>query len=529
MDLKTHPLESREKSLSVGRLGACLVLVLATYTRFYGLTTPYLWYDEAFSVILSAYPPEFIWSITGRDIHPPLYYLLLHGWMEMVGQSVFAVRAFSAVAGIATVALGMWLMRLIASPKAALLAGLFLAFFPVAVRFSQEARMYAVLAVFLFGATVALVYWVKEPTRYRYLASYAVLMTASLYTHYYSVLCVLPHWLYLLLLRVYRPDEERYIARPAWWIANLSMAVLYIPWLFSLLDVITHFKNIQAAGSISWLLATTPYTFPSSIWAFLTLKKAHAVFWPIYWGLPLVIVIVAGWVTLFDRSRYKFYLLLGLYTFVPIVTLLLISLVVPTFMERYVVFAALGLPMILALAVIRVESFSPALAVIAVIAVLALETLGLKYNYSQQEDLNYPRNAAIEPFEAMGNYINQRAQPGDQIITDGKLLYFSAAYYNATGIVPMLYDRALSNSSSFGANAYGPLTLLHEHWDTIYLSDLAHLPAGIKRVWWLAEPSLVGKPGPFPYDWRPDTEFKAGLLELRLFTLAPTVLARLQR
>lgn len=529
MDLNIYPVENREQSILISRLGVCLILTLATITRFYGITIPYLWYDEAFSVILSAYPPALIWSLTGHDIHPPLYYLLLHGWMDIFGDSVFAVRSLSAVAGVASVALGIWLMRLIASSRAALLAGLFLAFFPVAIRFSQEARMYALLAMLLLGATIALVLWIKEPARNRYLAVYTVLVAASVYTHYYAILGVLAHWLYLLILSFNRSSGDRYITRPAWWTANIAIIVLYIPWLFSLYDVMTHFKSVEDAGSISWLLATTVYTFPSSLWAFMTLKKAHTLFWPIYWALPLSIMFLVGWVTLFDRSRYKFYLFLGLYTFVPIVALLLVSLAIPTFMERYVVFAALGLPMILAVAVLKLESLSPTIAVMAIIAILAVQALGLKFNYSQQEDLNYPRNAVIEPFAEVGHYINVHAESADQIVIDGKLLYFSAVYYNHTGIVPMLYDTHLSDNAKYRSNPYGPLSLLHQNWDSIYLDELAHLPVGTKRVWWLAEPSLFGQPGPFPAGWLPQSLLKTGQLELRLFTFAPTALAHGQR
>jgi hypothetical protein len=53
----------------------------------------------------------------------------------------------SALPGVVSVMLGMWLVRLIANPRAALLAGLMLALLPTAVRYSQEVRMYSWLGV----------------------------------------------------------------------------------------------------------------------------------------------------------------------------------------------------------------------------------------------------------------------------------------------------------------------------------------------------------------------------------------------
>jgi mannosyltransferase len=511
--------DSEQISLS-SRLCFLFILALAAAVRFYGITRPYMWFDEAFSVQLSAYPPSLIWFHTGHDLHPPLYYLLLHVWMNMFGQGVLAVRALSVLAGVVTVALGVWLMRLIASTRVALLSGLLLAVFPVAVLFSQEARMYALLGVFLLGATLALVHWIKQPRQLRYLVFYALLMTLALYTHYYAVLCVLSHWLYLLVLRFSRPNEPHYINRLAWWMANTAIVLLYIPWLFSLVDMILHFKNVQAAGSISWLLEVTPYTLPSSIWAFLTLKKAHSLYWAVYWTLPLVVMAVAGWVTLRDRSRYQFFSLIGLYFFVPLLTLLVLSFVVPTFMERYVVFAALGLPMILAVAIVRLESRSRVLALGAVIAILGVQALGLTMNYRQQQDLDYPRNAELEPFDQVGHYIGQHASDGDRIIVDSKQLYFSTVYYNSSGLQPMLYAPSLIDEQGTSAKGYGALTLLSPHWDQIVLGSFA-LPAETRRVWWLTEPEKSENHPAFPSQWQQQNVLKAGNLQLMLFAICP--------
>lgn len=515
-----HSGEDSEQISVSSRLCFLFILALAAAVRFYGITRPYMWFDEAFSVQLSAYPPSLIWFHTGHDLHPPLYYLLLHGWMAIFGQGVLAVRALSALAGVVSVGLGVWLMRLIASTRVALLSGLLLALFPVAVLFSQEARMYALLGVFLLGATLALVYWINQPKQHRYLVLYVLLMTAAFYTHYFAVLCALSHWVYLLVLRVTRPNEPHYFNRLAWWMANTAIVLLYIPWLFSLVDMILHFKNVQAAGSISWLLPLTSYTLPSSIWAFLTLKKAHTLYWAVYWPLPLLIMGVAGWVTLRDHSRYKFFSLIGIYFFMPLLTLMALSFIVPTFMERYVVFAALGLPMILAVAIGRLESRSRVLALAAVIAILGVQALGLAMNYRQQQDLDYPRNAQLEPFEQVGHYIGQHVSEGDQIIVDGKLLYFSTLYYNTSGLQPMVYDLSLIDDQGARSRGYGALTLIYPHWDQIVLGSFA-LPADTRRVWWLTEPSRSEPHAPFPDHWQRRDLLKAGDLELTLFAICP--------
>ena len=42
---------------------------------------------------------------TARDIHPPLYYWLLHLWIRLTGSSEFAIRSLSVFAGLVTAAL----------------------------------------------------------------------------------------------------------------------------------------------------------------------------------------------------------------------------------------------------------------------------------------------------------------------------------------------------------------------------------------------------------------------------------------
>lgn len=106
------------------------ILILASAVRFYGFTTSAVWCDEGSSLMLSDYPLADIWLHASHDVHPPLYFMLLHGWMALFGDSLVSIRTLSVLPGIATVLLGMWLVRLIATPRAALVAGLLLALLP---------------------------------------------------------------------------------------------------------------------------------------------------------------------------------------------------------------------------------------------------------------------------------------------------------------------------------------------------------------------------------------------------------------
>ncbi|MBC8252427.1 MAG: hypothetical protein H8E35_00165, partial [Ardenticatenia bacterium] len=64
-----------------------LILLLATGLRFYRLGGQSLWADEGNSVALARAGLAEIAARTALDIHPPLYYWLLHGWIQLFGDT----------------------------------------------------------------------------------------------------------------------------------------------------------------------------------------------------------------------------------------------------------------------------------------------------------------------------------------------------------------------------------------------------------------------------------------------------------
>src|SRR5690349_11992120 len=82
-----------------------LALALAAWLRFFHLDTQSYWNDEGNSLRLAQRAPAAIIAAAAADIHPPGYYLALSGWLALTGDTEFALRSFSALAGVVTVAL----------------------------------------------------------------------------------------------------------------------------------------------------------------------------------------------------------------------------------------------------------------------------------------------------------------------------------------------------------------------------------------------------------------------------------------
>ncbi len=99
-----------------------LVLQIMMHLPALGHLPP--WSDEQYTAALVALPGDVFWAEAGRDVHPPLYYLVLKGWLAVVPlEPLTAMRLLSVLFGLgATVAFDrLWLQSLAPTPRLAAL------------------------------------------------------------------------------------------------------------------------------------------------------------------------------------------------------------------------------------------------------------------------------------------------------------------------------------------------------------------------------------------------------------------------
>ncbi|MEJ5254933.1 MAG: glycosyltransferase family 39 protein [Acidimicrobiales bacterium] len=218
---------------------AVLAVLAGVVLRFVARSP--MWLDEALSVNIAQLPLGEIPDALRHDGHPPLYYVLLHGWIRLFGTSDLAVRSLSGVFAVGTLPLAWLAGRRRGGPVLAWLALLVLALSPFALRYATEARMYA-LVMLLVSAGWLLVDGAVRlgHDRTAQLAAITLTTAALLYTHYWS-LWLLGAAAALLVWRVRRgqDDGERRRARRV--LVSLAVGgLLFIPWLPVLLDQSRH-------------------------------------------------------------------------------------------------------------------------------------------------------------------------------------------------------------------------------------------------------------------------------------------------
>jgi hypothetical protein len=143
-----------------------LVTVSALVIRFFGISFYPLYFDELFSLLWSRIDPAFLWR-EGPVLegNPPLYYLLLHAWIRLVGEGEAALRAPSALAmalAAGCTFLAGWVIR---GQALGLLAGMLAALLPFSVLLGQAARPVVLSGLVQAVALVLTLAYVLAPVR----------------------------------------------------------------------------------------------------------------------------------------------------------------------------------------------------------------------------------------------------------------------------------------------------------------------------------------------------------------------------
>lgn len=201
-------------------LGSFYLLYHCFYTAF--------WYDEAYTINLVRHSFAHLWHVTANDVHPPLYYILLKLYTYIFGESVVALRIFSALPVIGCMLVGCTMIRKDFGDKIALLFLLTLILLPVTQYAASEIRMYSLGMFFVLCSAI---YAFRSYQSFSKL-DFAKLTIVSLcagYTHYYALIGVFFIYVifFVLLLLQKRDKVVPFIG------VGLIFVLGYLPWLIN--------------------------------------------------------------------------------------------------------------------------------------------------------------------------------------------------------------------------------------------------------------------------------------------------------
>jgi mannosyltransferase len=420
-----------------------LLLAASAAVRFLCLACKPFWFDECFSVEVARLDRRnFLHLLWWREANMSLYYLLLRIWLQF-GHTEFFIRSLSVLMGVATLPAIYWLARQLYDRRVALIAAALFAFNAYSVRYSQEARSYALLLLLGTLSSGFLAAFIRDPVRRNRLA-YILVSVFAVYAHFYALLLVAAQWVALRRLGTIggtdQPTPSRQLPR-----AQLSRAWITIALAVSPLLV---FVAKTGAGPIRWILRPGlrdvlefyEHLAGGNNWTLLIVYIAACIAALLPSGKQL-------WSRTQSWQTWRNHFLLVWLLF-PVALTILLSFARPVFLGRYMIFC---LPAFLILAAAGVARLRPAWLLGAVLAgILFLGSQGVSFIYAN--DFDDERDASV----AAAAFMLDHAQPGDAVI-----------FHIAATRIPYEFARSMragenTASPSFAAQ-FGPEILFPHH------------------------------------------------------------------
>jgi len=221
--------------------GVFLVVLVAisAYLRTRYLSAPVgqFWEDEAITTGIASHSLSAIPGVLRHDGSPPLFYLLLHFWIQAFGASESATHVLPLLFGLLSIPAGMWAGWSLFGRRTGMYMAVLCAFSTFLTAYAQETRMYELMALLGILGTAAFIHAFVYRRR-GYLILFAICEALMLYTHGWglffgagSIIALIPIWR--------ASDDRRALVRNAV-LAYVGAGVLFLPWVPNFIYQATH-------------------------------------------------------------------------------------------------------------------------------------------------------------------------------------------------------------------------------------------------------------------------------------------------
>jgi uncharacterized membrane protein len=454
------------------------VLLLALALRLYRIEAQSLWNDEGTSVALAARSLNTITRSAANDIHPPLYYYLLHLWIKLFGSSELSVRSLSALLGTLVVLLTYAFSRATTATlfatdtgtRIAMLAALFSALSPFEIYYSQETRMY-MLSAFLGALSMhtflrLLAHWQEQgegADRHRSLlraclpaAAYTTATVLLLYTHYLTASIIVVQNLAFLCWCLTDPhrhtDGGRLAVALRWGAVQAVVAAAYLPWIWVVAEQLRAWPAISESMQVATLLRDLLRVLSLGV----AIGQQPGAVLIAFAALLLVGITSPLWRSWQKGSASQkqvwSHVTSLLYLLVPVGMVYLLSLQRPLYNPKFLLPIALPFHLFLAQAVLSISGegshgrqtrLRGTLALAAVAFVAASSWNAVQAYYS---DPRYAR----DDYRGIAQYIQAVEGAGDAILVNapGQIETFAYYYQGSLPVYPLPRQRPLDEAQT---------------------------------------------------------------------------------
>lgn len=410
-------------------LAAMLVGVVNLLFRLPGTDATSIWLDEAQTMYqVQRDMASIIEDYVKQQQNAPLYFLLVHWWVKLLGISVFSVRLFSVVCMALAGAVMYLFARRVHSAGFAL--GVSLLFLGVNdfMFYAHEARGYALVALEAVASFYLFYLLLTHPSWRRALAV-AALNLALLYTHYLTVYVFMVQG----IVTIYWLGVTKNLIPFKWYLGSqLFVALLFLPWI----PVVLHVMPQQD----SFWISDSSWSQLENIYFYLINGKIKT-----YWVFSFLVLSLIWWII--SRRNKKetqglAFVLLLCWAFVPVLSNYALGFKVPVFLARYTFYASLGFLLFFAYNLIALPL--PRWAVVIIFG------LCISYNFKSLKFESEKREDWISAIE----YVKSKHKPSESLVFAQRNYVYKAfyVYYNpaAFASVPDLPGHARTQHIYFG-------------------------------------------------------------------------------
>ena len=448
--------------------------LLGGFLRVLLLGTKGMWLDETFSVWVANHSiPEMLHWVVQIDQHPPLYYLLLHYWIALKGDTPYYVRLFSVLFGAGTIPVIYLIGKRMSGAVVGLIAAMFLALSPFNIYFAQEARMYTFLTFNAAVAIYALVRLLTDPRAanpigsqlreylkvwhtgetvhsgsegdlsylaerpqtgwrgwiYRHgwspirsietdlaWAAFIVFSVATLLSHNTAVFFVLATNLFVLGLLFFqwmkRSGSLPVFLAPSfgnWVKAQIGIFILWSPWLFAFI------RQSSRVNQEFWIPAPDQDTVTRTLRYLLNnLVPNPAIQTTMMWILCIVLCLGL----MYYRKKLSIFLFLAALFAVPFLGELIVSIQRPIFLDRTLIWITIPLLLLLAAGIAQLRFRFLMIVALGIIGTNYLFADGDIYRFVQKEDWN-----------TAAGYVANFAEKDDLVLFNSNVTVIPFNYY----------------------------------------------------------------------------------------------------
>ena len=285
-------------------------------------------HDEPFTVYWSQRPLAELWAMLATENNPPLYFLLIKAWSALVPFEVSWLRVPSALCSAFTVWPLFLLAKRFGGMHAAVITSLLFTLSNYHFGFAHEVRAYSLFA--LLATTGMWLLWraFEHPQQIRRtMLVLAALDAVMVYAHFFGWLAIGVQMLCVLLLTDLRPLRRDFLLG-----LGITTAA-FLPYASIFLD-----RSAHSFTEGTWLEAPVPEELYNMIWRWSNAPVVAV-------GFLLIIVIAL----IHSRVRTTGMRMAMLWTFAPLFGMYLASYAAPMFLDRYLIYAAPGFALLVAL------------------------------------------------------------------------------------------------------------------------------------------------------------------------------------